>query len=78
MNSTTLYAEKARLIQSILNDIDDETVIEKLKAIISEAVKYPARMTIEELKIEVMQSVDDAKKELGTPQDEFFKEMDKW
>lgn len=35
-------AEKAHLVQVILNDIDDEKVIEELKTVISKATKYPA------------------------------------
>jgi ribosomal protein S8 len=57
MNSSTLYVEKAKLIQSILNDIDDESVIEKLKSIVYKAVKYPARMSIDEMRKDVLEGV---------------------
>jgi hypothetical protein len=76
--SNALYIEKAKLIESILIDIDDIDVIKKMQAFLKKPVRYPAQMTIMKLKEEVMQSYEDAKKGLGTPQDEFFKEMDKW
>jgi len=78
MNKDVLYIEKAKLIESILIDVDDINIIKKIQSLLKESVSYPARMTVEELKAEVTQSVEDAKKDLGTPQEDFFKEMDQW
>lgn len=78
MNKDVLYIEKAKLIESILIDVDDIDIIKKMRSLLKKSVKYPAQMTIEELKVEVMQGVEDAKNGKGTPQDDFFKEMDKW
>ncbi|MDR2915744.1 MAG: hypothetical protein LBV74_13070 [Tannerella sp.] len=78
MDSTTLYAEKARLVQSILNDVDDEKVLEKIKRIISKAVKYPARMTVDELKAEVQEATEEIRQGKVTKHDDFVKEMKSW
>jgi hypothetical protein len=77
MNNDILYIEKAKLIESII-DIKDIDVIKKLRSFVTKSAKLPAVMTVEELKAEVMQGVEDARNGKGTPQDEFFKEMDKW
>jgi hypothetical protein len=76
MDTITLYQNKEQIIRSIL-DADEDT-ISKIVDVLKKNVKYPARMTIEELREEVMQSYEDAKNGLGTPQEDFFKEMDKW
>lgn len=78
MNKDVLYIEKAKLIESILIDVDDIDIIKKMRSLLKKSVKYPAQMTLEELKVEVMQGVEDAKNGKGTPQEDFFKEMDKW
>lgn len=78
MDAITLYKDRERIIRTIL-DADEDTiakVVEVLKSAVQK--KKPAVMTVDELKTEVMQSVDDAKNGLGISQDEFFKEMDEW
>ncbi|MDR0823731.1 MAG: hypothetical protein LBN74_01455 [Prevotella sp.] len=77
MDSITLYARKAQLIQSILNDADEE-MITKIAAILVRKDKSPAQMTVEELKEEVMQSVEDAKNGKGKPMEQLFKEAEQW
>ncbi|NDV97419.1 hypothetical protein D0T84_21330 [Dysgonomonas sp. 521] len=78
MDAITLYKDRERIIRTIL-DADEDTIA-KVVEVLKNAVqkKKPAVMTVDELKTEVMQSVDDAKNGLGITQDEFFKEMDEW
>jgi hypothetical protein len=78
MDAITLYKSKEQIIRSVL-DADEDTIT-KIVDILKKTVKkkYPAQMSIDDLKAEVMKSVEDAENDKGTPQDDFFKEMDKW
>ncbi|WP_280647319.1 hypothetical protein [Dysgonomonas sp. PF1-16] len=59
----------------IVNSETEEILI-RYKQKLYEIRKLPAQMTIEELKTEVMQGVEDAKNGLGTPHDELFKDIE--
>lgn len=67
-------------IERYLDIVDSETeeVLIRYKQKLYEIRKLPAQMTIEELRAEVMQSVEDAKDGLGTPHDEQLKDMENW
>jgi poly-gamma-glutamate capsule biosynthesis protein CapA/YwtB (metallophosphatase superfamily) len=55
-NSILLYEERDELIKSLLN-VRDIELIKKIRSILSNEAKLPAVMTVEELKIEVMEAV---------------------
>lgn len=55
MDTITLYKNREQIIRSIL-DADEDT-ISKIVEVLKKAAKSPARMTIEELKEEVMEGV---------------------
>lgn len=77
MNKDVLYIEKAKLIESIFQ-IKDIDVIKKLRSLVTKSTKLPAVMTVEEMKAEVMQSVEDAKQGKGKSIEQLFKEAKKW
>ncbi|MDR1883296.1 MAG: hypothetical protein LBR26_11035 [Prevotella sp.] len=56
----------------------DEDTISRIVEVLKKEVKYPAQMTIDELKEEVMQGVEDAKNGKGKPMEQVFKEAEKW
>ncbi len=77
MNKDVLYIEKAKLIESIFQ-IEDIDVIKKLRSLVTKSTKLPAVMTVEEMKAEVMQSVEDAKQGKGKSIEQLFKEAKEW
>jgi hypothetical protein len=77
MNKDVLYIEKAKLIESIFQ-IKDIDVIKKLRSLVTKSTKLPAVMTVEEMKAEVMQSVEDAKQGKGKSIEQLFKEAKEW
>jgi hypothetical protein len=56
MDAITLYKNKEQIIRSIL-DADEDT-ISKIVAVLKKTVKYPAQMTTEELRKEVIEGVE--------------------
>jgi hypothetical protein len=54
MDAITLYQNKEQIICSIL-DADEDT-ISKIVEVLKKSVKYPAQMSVDELKKEVMQA----------------------
>lgn len=77
MMNSNLMIRKAQIVQSIMNDVDDESLIDKLEAILTKNLGYPATMSIPELKREVMQSVDDANNGKGITHEELVKKYKK-
>ena len=65
MNKDVLYIEKAKLIESILIDIDDITIVKKLRSMLNKNVSRPASMTIEELQKEVMEATSELERGKG-------------
>ena len=78
MNKDVLYIEKAKLIESILIDIDDIAIVKKLRSILNKNVRRPASMTIEELRKEVIEATSELESGKGISHEEFMKEMDTW
>lgn len=76
--TTLLYIEREEAIKSLLN-VEDISVIKKIRSILNkETAKLPAVMTVDELKVEVMQSYEDAKNGKGKSMEQLFKEAEKW
>lgn len=65
------------MIESIFQ-IKDIDVIKKLRSLVTKSTKLPAVMTVEEMKAEVMQSVEDAKQGKGKSIEQLFKEAKEW
>jgi hypothetical protein len=78
MNKDVLYIEKAKLIESILIDIDDITIVKKLRSMLNKNINRPASMTIEQLRKEVVQATTELEKGKGISHEEFMKEVDTW
>lgn len=78
MNKDVLYIEKAKLIESILIDIDDITIVKKLRSMLNKNVSRPASMTIEELRKEVMEATSELERGKGISHEEFMKEVNTW
>ncbi|WP_080904678.1 hypothetical protein [Parabacteroides sp. Marseille-P3160] len=77
MNKNDLYIEKAKLIESIVG-VNDVNIIKKIQSFLRNSVSYPAAMSVNELKEEVMQSVEDAKNGKGKAHEQLFKEAEEW
>jgi hypothetical protein len=80
MNKDTLYIEKAKLIESIV-DIDNVDIIKEVRSFLKKAVSpscHPAIMTVEELKKEVAAATEDVVKGNGIKHDDLIKEMKTW
>lgn len=77
MTDRALLYEREELIKSLLT-VKDINVIKKIRAILHQEEELPATMTIEQLKEEVMFSVNEAKKGKGISHDNFLKEMNQW
>jgi hypothetical protein len=75
MSKDVLYIEKAKLIESI---VEIKDIIKKLRLLVTKSAKLPAVMTVDELKIEVMQSYEDAKNGKGKSMEQLFKEAEQW
>ena len=78
MNKDVLYIEKAKLIESILNDIDDITIVKKLRSMLNKKINRPASMTIEQLRKEVVQATTELVTGKDISNEEFMKEVDTW
>lgn len=80
MNKNTLYIEKAKLIESIV-DIDDVDIIKKVRSFLRKSIsssRRPAIMTIDQLKQEVEAATEDVLKGNGIKHDDFIEEMKTW
>lgn len=76
--TTLLYIEREEAIKSLLN-VKDISVIKKIRSILNkETAKLPAVMTVDEMRAEAMQSVEDAKQGKGKSIDQLFKEAKEW
>lgn len=75
--TTLLYVEREEAIKSLLN-VKDISVIKKIRSILKETAKLPATMTVDEMRTEVMQSVEDAKHGKGKSIDQLFKDAKEW
>lgn len=76
--TTLLYVEREEAIKSLLN-VKDISVIKKIRSILNkETAKLPAVMTVDEMRAEAMQSVEDAKQGKGKSIDQLFKEAKEW
>ncbi|MDR1883733.1 MAG: hypothetical protein LBR26_13255 [Prevotella sp.] len=76
--TTLLYVEREKAIKSLLN-VKDISVIKKIRSILNkETVKLPAVMTVDEMRAEAMQSVEDAKQGKGKSMEQLFKEAKEW
>jgi hypothetical protein len=80
MNKDTLYIEKAKLIESIV-DINSVDIIKDVRSFVQKAVapsRRPAMMTVEALKKEVAAATEDALNGNGITHDDLIKEMKTW
>jgi hypothetical protein len=76
--TTLLYVEREEAIKSLLN-VKDISVIKKIRSILNkETAKLPAVMTVDEMRAEAMQSVEDAKQGKGKSIEQLFKEAKEW
>lgn len=76
--TTLLYVEREEVIKSLLN-VKDISVIKKIRSILNkETAKLPAVMTVDEMRAEAMQSVEDAKQGKGKSIEQLFKEAKEW
>ncbi|GAB6008504.1 hypothetical protein [Dysgonomonas reticulitermitis] len=72
MNTITFYKNKEQIIRSIL-DADEETITEIAAILGRKKEKYPARMTVEELKEEVLEGVNQAQNGQVISHEDFLK-----
>lgn len=80
MNKDTLYIEKVKLIESIV-DINDVDILKKVRSFLKKSTSpshRPAVMTIEELKEEVITATEDVLNGNGIKHDDFINEMKIW
>lgn len=71
MDAITLYKNKEQIIRSIL-DADEDTIT-KIAEVLKKAVKFPARMTVGELKEEAMEGVNQVKNGQVISHEDFLK-----
>ncbi|MDM1364350.1 hypothetical protein HX017_05215 [Myroides marinus] len=77
MIDRALLYERDELIKSLLT-VEDINIIKKIRAFLSQEEELPATMTIEQLREEVMFSVNEAKQGKGISHDDLLKEIDQW
>ena len=78
MENDVLFIEKARLIESILIDVDDIDIIEKIQSFLRKSVSYPAAISVEELRKEVKEATEDVQNGYGIKHEDFMIEMEEW
>jgi hypothetical protein len=78
MENDVLYIEKAKLIESILIEVDDIDIIEKIQSFLRGSVSCPAVMSVEEIRKEVKEATEDVKNGRGIRHEDFMKEMQTW
>jgi uncharacterized coiled-coil DUF342 family protein len=74
MKNDVLHIERDKLIESIF-EIKDVDVIKKLRLLVTKSAKLPAVMTVDELKKEVMEAVNQIEKGEVISHEELFAEF---
>lgn len=74
--ATLLYVERDELIKSLLN-VKDVNLIKKIRSMLSNETKLPAQMTVDEMRKEVFQGIEESKMGRGKSIEQVFEEVRK-
>jgi O6-methylguanine-DNA--protein-cysteine methyltransferase len=81
MSTTELEVMRAKLARAILNE-ENEKLLAKIIAFVRKEKKatlpFPCQMTVEELKMEVAEALEDVRTGRTTSHDDLKKEMQSW